>query len=256
MRRITACIKPVLWVIVTVFVATTARAEIGTYYIHNDHLGTPQVVTDENQTVVWQANKKPFGETEEVVSGIDQQARFLGQYFDEESGLAYNYYRDYDPTTGRYIQSDPVGLVDGSNTYTYVQNNPLIQVDPLGLWSVSVDGYFGIGGPGGGVSFGKNPNGTAFVSVRVGAGAGAGIGFDPDGTSPAYDSCKNEDSEYLGVYSKAEVGIGITVGAEANAGVGKEGGTYSKANTTDGISNKAKLSAQVGVGVERTYNFK
>ncbi|ARN73931.1 RHS repeat domain-containing protein [Oceanicoccus sagamiensis] len=111
MRRITACIKPVLWVIVTVFVATTASAEIGTYYIHNDHLGTPQVVTDENQTVVWQANKKPFGETEEVVSGIDQQARFLGQYFDEESGLAYNYYRDYDPSLGRYIQSDPRGVL-------------------------------------------------------------------------------------------------------------------------------------------------
>ncbi|ARN73941.1 RHS repeat domain-containing protein [Oceanicoccus sagamiensis] len=121
MRRITACIKPVLWVIVTVFVATTARAEIGTYYIHNDHLGTPQVVTDENQTVVWQANKKPFGETEEVVSGIDQQARFLGQYFDEESGLAYNYYRDYDPSTGRYIQSDPIGRL-------YDYRDPQLQI--------------------------------------------------------------------------------------------------------------------------------
>ncbi|ARN73932.1 RHS repeat domain-containing protein [Oceanicoccus sagamiensis] len=157
MRRITACIKPVLWVIVTVFVATTASAEIGTYYIHNDHLGTPQVVTDENQTVVWQANKKPFGETEEVVSGIDQQARFLGQYFDEESGLAYNYYRDYDPSLGRYIQADPRGItldfsdpqrmlakntgiaipekigVHGlNNIFGYANQSPISEIDPTG----------------------------------------------------------------------------------------------------------------------------
>ncbi|ARN73934.1 RHS repeat domain-containing protein [Oceanicoccus sagamiensis] len=163
MRRITACIKPVLWVIVTVFVATTARAEIGTYYIHNDHLGTPQVVTDENQTVVWQANKKPFGETEEVVSGIDQQARFLGQYFDEESGLAYNYYRDYDPSLGRYIQSDPRGIlldfsdpqrqvamdmglsfpnydyIHGLNhNYNYVGGNPAGYIDPTGEGAVGI----------------------------------------------------------------------------------------------------------------------
>jgi RHS repeat-associated protein len=59
--------------------------------------------------------------------------RFPGQYYDQETGLHYNYFRYYDPSTGRYINSDPVGLGGGLNTYAYVGNNPLKYLDFYGL---------------------------------------------------------------------------------------------------------------------------
>ena len=103
------------------------------YWYHTDHLGTPQVVTDQQGNIVWQARYSPFGTAEIQVSLIDQPLRFPGQYFDEESGLHYNYFRYYDPATGRYLRSDPIGLDGGVNTYAYVQGSPLGFSDPSGL---------------------------------------------------------------------------------------------------------------------------
>ncbi|MEM7254727.1 MAG: RHS repeat-associated core domain-containing protein [Pseudomonadota bacterium] len=102
------------------------------YYYHNDHLGTPQSVTDASQTVVWEAHYTPFGTIEETVSDITHPLRFPGQYFDAETKTHYNYFRDYDPSVGRYTQSDPIGLEGGVNTYLYVQANPMRFVDPFG----------------------------------------------------------------------------------------------------------------------------
>ncbi|WP_121877039.1 RHS repeat-associated core domain-containing protein [Umboniibacter marinipuniceus] len=67
------------------------------------------------------------------VASHDLKARFPGQYDILGNGLYYNYHRDYDPSLGRYIQSDPIGLNGGLNTYGYVGANPLMGVDPLGL---------------------------------------------------------------------------------------------------------------------------
>ncbi|MGH9892313.1 MAG: RHS domain-containing protein, partial [bacterium] len=88
------------------------------YFIHTDHLGTPQILTDETQQVVWAADYRPFGEATLTKDNVTFNLRFPGQYYDSESGLHYNYYRDYGPSVGRYIiQSDPIGLGGGLNTY-------------------------------------------------------------------------------------------------------------------------------------------
>jgi RHS repeat-associated protein len=107
-----------------------------TYYYHNDHLGTPQKMTDASGTVVWSADYKPFGEATITVSTITNNLRFPGQYYDAETGLNYNYFRDYNPAIGRYVEADPIGLMGGSNPFIYVENNPLIIFDPYGLLDI------------------------------------------------------------------------------------------------------------------------
>jgi len=109
-----------------------------TYYYHNDHLGTPQKMTGPNQAqdVVWAADYKPFGETMSITSlnGFTNNLRFPGQYFDAETGLNYNYFRDYNPVIGRYVEADPIGLAGGINLFVYVDNNTLRRIDNYGLF--------------------------------------------------------------------------------------------------------------------------
>jgi RHS repeat-associated protein len=126
----------------TVGPAAAVPQPIGTlYFIHPDHLGTPRLMTDAAQAVVWRWDSAPFAEgaPNEDPDGDGQELtlnlRFRGQYFDQETGLHYNYFRDYDPTTGRYIESDPSGLDGGLNTYLYVYASPLHLIDPMGLTS-------------------------------------------------------------------------------------------------------------------------
>lgn len=99
------------------------------------------MLTDATKQVVWQGNAKPFGETEAVVNEVDNPLRFPGQYFDVETGLHYNYRRDYNPGLGRYVQSDPVGLTGGVSIYGYAYQNPVMYYDPNGEFALALPGW-------------------------------------------------------------------------------------------------------------------
>jgi RHS repeat-associated protein len=116
-------------------------------YVITDALNTPRVITDPTGSVVWQwpVENNAFGE-QQPTGNFAYNLRFPGQYYDEESGIFYNVHRYYDPATGRYVQSDPLGLLAGMNTYSYVGGNPLLYKDPTGQWAVVDDIVFIAGG--------------------------------------------------------------------------------------------------------------
>ena len=118
----------------------TVYGGIYLYAIHADHLNTPRVILDAQGQVRWRWMGEPFGASpaeEQPTAGLtpfQQNLRFPGQQYEAFGGRHYNHFRDYDPTTGRYVQSDPIGLAGGINTYAYVDGNPLSRTDRLGLF--------------------------------------------------------------------------------------------------------------------------
>lgn len=110
-----------------------------TYFIHADHLGTPRAIIDNTNTVVWRWDSDPFGTTPPTEDpdgngvAFKYNPRFPGQYFDQETGLHYNYFRTYDPKTGRYFETDPIGLSGGLNLFSYASGSPVSAADPFGL---------------------------------------------------------------------------------------------------------------------------
>jgi RHS repeat-associated protein len=109
------------------------------FFVYTDHLNTPRAIADTTSKVVWRWEGDPFGQTlpdedpDRDGTTFTYNLRFPGQQFDPETGLAYNYFRDYDPQTGRYIQADPIGLKGGVNPYRYAEGNPVTNYDPKGL---------------------------------------------------------------------------------------------------------------------------
>ena len=125
------------------------------FAIHTDHLGTPRLMTNEDNKPVWQwpysafGNNKPTGVLKatpnpkaaitnqptllKATAATELNLRFPGQYADEETGLFYNYWRNYRPAQGRYDQPDWIGLAGGWSRFAYVENDPLMFTDPMGL---------------------------------------------------------------------------------------------------------------------------
>jgi RHS repeat-associated protein len=166
-----AAIQETVWIGSTP--VATIRPNGGTYQVFAvwaDHLDTPRLVTDAAGQVRWEwANTDPFGANpaNENPAGLGTftfNLRFPGQLFDAETGTHYNYFRDFDPSIGRYIQSDPIGLTGGINTYAYAVGNPLAFIDPQGL-EVGFGSDFGVG------------MAVPIIGRAIGLGFGAGLGF-------------------------------------------------------------------------------
>ena len=100
-------------------------------YVRADHIGRPVFATNASGVKVWSATYTPFGGVT-TSTGVLPANRFPGQWFQSESGLHQNWMRDYDPTTGRYLQADPLGLVDGASIYGYAGQSPMMNMDPSG----------------------------------------------------------------------------------------------------------------------------
>lgn len=135
---------------VAVFQASGSSAPA--YYVYADNLGTPRGITTTGGLPVWTWDGEPFGASPAIVGQVGQQSpfryglRFPGQYLDEETGYHHNGWREYDPALGRYIQTDPIGLAGGTNTYLYASGNPLSNYDSNGLFVQALIASCPIGG--------------------------------------------------------------------------------------------------------------
>jgi RHS repeat-associated protein len=218
----------------------------GIDFIHPNHLGTPQKMTDASQNVVWDGGgSDPFMMSPPPTTPA-MGLRFPGQYYDSETGLHYNYFRDYDPSLGRYTESDPIGLEGGVNTYAYVGGNPVNHADPIGLWTAQLGFTFNVGAFqfGTGVAIDGNGNiGTYLTEPRGGIGSGGYSGGATFGASNASTIC-----DLGGLFANASAGAGAgldgsvgaffgassdgpVIGGEVNYGIGFSGGV--SANFTD-----------------------
>src|SRR6185312_260953 len=187
---------------------------VSVYYIHADHLNSPRAITrPSDNEIVWRWDRDPFGATQPQpnpggLGTFVYNLRLPGQYFDPETGLSYNYMRDFDAGTGRYVESDPVGLGAGVNTYVYAKGNPNSLVDPLGLWSFT---------------FGRD-DGHFFGTGRVGLGLGGGLSWDPHGeVRGGADATGCGNGAVLSVSAQGGVSLGpvggeLEIGAERNYG--------------------------------------
>jgi RHS repeat-associated protein len=169
------------------------------YAVQTDHLNTPRRLTNSSKQVAWQWAFSAFGDEQPTtgskryvdpvttpnagsttIADVTFNLRYPGQYYDKESGLSYNYFRSYDSRTGRYTQSDPIGLDGGWNQYGYVSGNPLSKIDPDGLIEIYRDGnttFHAYPGPqAGGNEHARNgPGGEYHVHAKDGQGREARV---------------------------------------------------------------------------------
>jgi RHS repeat-associated protein len=104
------------------------------YFVTTDHLGNVREITNTAGVVQARYDYDPFGRMTKVSGSYDTTFGFAGYYHHAPTGLALPLHRAYAADLGRWTSEDPAGLVDGTNRYLYVRNNPANFVDPTGQW--------------------------------------------------------------------------------------------------------------------------
>ena len=233
----------------------------GAYLVQADHLNTPRAILGAANALVWKWDSDAFGttaanENPSALGIFNYNLRFPGQYYDKETANHYNYFRDnYNPKIGRYMQSDPIGLKGGLNTYTYVKGNPVSRIDPLGLWTVNIGisgsinipliGPVGIGGGGfGGVVF----DGTHWAWYYGGGGGGGGGAGGSLGIQIGGSNAKSV-CDLRGPFGSvsASGGEGLIIGGEGYTGSGSNGQTVTGGNFVIGGGGGTPVTGTVGV---------
>lgn len=190
--------------------------------VHTDHLGTPRAVS-QGATVLWRWEGDQFGDVlpNEDVDGngipFTMPIRHAGQYFDSEVGVFYNYFRDYDPATGRYLQSDPIGLQGGLNTYGYVGGNVTGAVDPTGEVAFLAIPFLAGGATTGTAATGAVVTGTAASGGFWATGALIGGALLMSGDTPAsQDNNTASESRSIPMPNRPNCGCTCICRADAN----------------------------------------
>jgi RHS repeat-associated protein len=191
-----ALIQETIWLGDTPVATLRPGTPIGIFYVHTDHLNTPRRITQPSGNQLrWTWEADPFGtatpsENPASLGTFKYNLRFPGQIYDSHGGLMQNYFRDYDAVTGRYVESDPIGLGGGINTYAYALGSPTMYTDANGQFVVLVPvvtGAVGLIAGFGGSLIGQLISNrgriecinwkNAFIAGGVGAVAGAAAPF-------------------------------------------------------------------------------
>ncbi|ODS24406.1 hypothetical protein AB835_03655 [Candidatus Endobugula sertula] len=214
-------------------------------YLHVDHLYTPRFATNNTQQITWRWEGDGFGTSEPEELGATMNLRFAGQYHDRESGLHYNWHRYYDPATGRYTTSDPIGLLGGMNTYGYAGQNPLLYVDPYGLYCLSPEAIGAISGAVGGL-----------VSGALAGSAAGGVGAIPGAVAGGVaGALVGAGSGFLAASSTGQAAAAGAIGSNGTASGlvgGVAGAVVSQGLSQSGAANPV-TAAGIGGAVGGVY---
>ena len=225
----------------------------GQYYWYlTDHLGTPQKLINASGQVVWSAAYEAFGKAHvNPDSVVENNLRFPGQYYDVETGLHYNWHRYYDPVTGRYLTTDPIGLTGGMNLFLYADANPIRFADPSGLLSATG----GLGAGGGFQFFGIGANahyrvecgsggcfGITTVCGRFGGGMFVGGGAEAGGSIGSSSNQDQDSCEDKPCFQTWSVGIG------GDVAFGNEGGGFGVGVGPTGLSASGSYRSPASLG--------